>query len=113
VGSTFMCEGLPAVLTWASAGTSTLYILLQEVLGGSGARAARSQFRRVGALSQSGETFNCGSYNPKFSGLTFPRSQIIDLTRFQVSDDLDSYTKTFYVFSARIDFFEIFSSHYS
>ena len=43
----------------------------------------------------------------------FPRSQIIDLTRFQVSDDFFSYRKMFYVFSARKDFFENFSSHYS
>ena len=43
----------------------------------------------------------------------FPRSQIIDLTRFLVSDDIFSYRKTFYVFSARIDFFENLSSHYS
>ena len=51
----------------------------------------------------------------KISALSagFPVSQIIDLTRFQVSEDPGSYTKTFFVFSARNDFFENPSSHYS
>ena len=45
--------------------------------------------------------------------LSGSRTQIIDLTRFQVSEDPDSYTKTFFVFSARKYFFENPSSHYS
>ena len=97
--------------------THTVYcyrtsVLLQDLLGGSCTRVAGSQCRLDYCVARRGRVG--GGPHGRHSieaTTTFPGSQIIDLTRFQVSDDPGSYTKTFCVVSARMNFFEFSSSH--
>ena len=84
-----------------------------------GCRFLSSEEVALQRRSPCGDKVFCSAYRNSLGreGLSsrggFPRLQIIDLTRFQVSYDFFSYRKTFFVFSARKDFFENISSHYS